>query len=171
MVASTQNTWTTALKQLALVCLLWLGVLYDTHAEVSISGVDPQIRNNILAYLLLDEENCDAPDWRIRRLFSDSETEIREALEVVGYYNIEIKKKLEAGDSCWQASFAITPGQPVKLRTVSIEIDTGGTKDSTQDVELEKTARECTLRSGDILQHANYDRCTRRIARAAKERG
>jgi translocation and assembly module TamA len=171
MVASTKNTWTTALKQLALVCLLWLGVLYDTHAEVSISGVDPQIRNNILAYLLLDEENCDAPDWRIRRLFSDSETEIREALEVVGYYNIEIKKKLEAGDSCWQASFAITPGQPVKLRTVSIEIDTGGTKDSTQDVELEKTARECTLRSGDILQHANYDRCTRRIARAAKERG
>ena len=153
--------------QLALVGLLWLGVLYETHAEVSISGVDAKTRDNILAYLQLDEETCDAPDWRIRRLFTDSETEIREALEVVGYYNVEIEKKLETGDDCWQASFAITPGQPVKLRTVSIEINTGGA----QDAELEKTAQECALRSGDVLQHANYDTCTRRIARASKDRG
>ncbi|NOQ90056.1 MAG: hypothetical protein GQ549_03830 [Gammaproteobacteria bacterium] len=36
--------------RLVLVCLLWLGGLHATHAEVSISGVDAQIRNNILAY-------------------------------------------------------------------------------------------------------------------------
>ena len=167
MVTSTHKTLTTALMQLALVCLLWLGGLHCTHAEVSISGVDVQIRNNILAYMQLDDETCDALDWRIRRLFSDAETEIREALEVVGYYNINIEKKLEVGHTCWQVSFAIKPGQPVKLRTVSIEIDTGGA----QDIELESAARECALRSGDILQHANYENCTRRIARVARDRG
>ena len=167
MVASTHKTRTTALLRLVLVCLLWLGELHGTHAEISISGVDEQIRNNILAYLQLDEETCEAPDWRLRRLFIDSETEIREALEVVGYYNVEIEKKLEFGDTCWQANFVIRPGQPVVLRTVSIAINTGGA----QDTELEKATRECALRSGDILIHANYDACTRRIARVAKGRG
>ncbi len=153
--------------QLALVCLLWLSALYCAHADVLISGVDSKTRNNILAYLQLDDETCDAPDWRIRRLFTDSENEIREALEVVGYYNVEIEKKLEFGDTCWQANFVIRPGQPVVLRTVSIEIKTGGT----QDAELESAAQECALHSDEVLQHASYDSCTRRIARIARERG
>ena len=167
MVANTHKTRTTALMRLVLVCMLWLGELHAAHAEVSISGVDAKIRDNILAYLRLDDETCDAPDWRIRRLFSDAETEIREAFEVVGFYNVEIEKKLETGDTCWQANFVITPGQPVVLRTVSIEINTGGA----QDTELEKATRECALHSGDVLQHANYDACTRRIARETRDRG
>ena len=145
MVASVLKARITLRLQLAPVCLLWLSVPYCAHADVLISGVDSKTRNNILAYLQLDDETCDSPEWRIRRLFSDAETEIREALEVVGYYNVEIEKKLEAGDTCWQASFAITPGQPVVLRTVSIEINTSGT----QDTELESAARECALHSGN----------------------
>ncbi|MCK4675850.1 MAG: hypothetical protein KAT61_08020, partial [Gammaproteobacteria bacterium] len=171
MVTSPHKTWITAPMQLVLVGILWLGNLHGTHAEVSISGVDAQIRNNIFAYMRLDDEACDAPDWRVRRLFSDAETEIREALEVVGYYNVEIEKKLEVSDACWQASFVIRPGQPVKLRTVSIEINTDATQGDRPDSELENTARDCALRSGDILQHANYDACTRRITRVARDRG
>jgi translocation and assembly module TamA len=167
MLASKHKTRKTALMRLLPVCLLWIGELHCIHAEVSISGVDTQIRDNILAYMRLNEETCEAPDWRVRRLFSDAETEIREALEVSGYYRVGIEKKLEAGHSCWQASFVITPGQPVKLRTVSIEINTDGA----QDTELEKASRECALHSGNILQHANYDVCTRRITRVARDRG
>jgi len=153
--------------QLALACLLWLGCICDTQAAVSISGVDKPVRNNILAYLRLDDEACDAPGWRIRRMFSESENEIREALEVVGYYNVKIKKKLESGEGCWQASFNITPGEPVVLRKVSIEIDNGGEHDE----KLANVVQECALRTGDILQHANYDLCRRNIARTAKNRG
>jgi translocation and assembly module TamA len=147
--------------------LFLLGSVYVTHAEVSISGVEAQISDNILAYLRLDDEPCDAPDWRVRRLFADAETEIREALEVVGYYKAGIEKTLETGGTCWQANFVITPGQPVVLRNVSIKIDSGGVQDS----ELEKVARNCALNPGAILQHANYEACRRRITRAAQDRG
>ncbi len=153
--------------QLALACLLWLGCICDTQAAVSISGVDEPVRENILAYLRLDDEACDAPGWRIRRMFSESGNEIREALEVVGYYNVKIEKKLVSGEGCWQASFNITPGEPVVLRKVSIEIDNGGEHDET----LANIVQECALRTGDILQHANYDLCRRNIARTAKNRG
>jgi len=167
MTARTFYAWTIPLQQLALACMLMLSSMCGSHAAVSISGVDPQIRDNILAYLRLDNESCDAPDWRLRRLFAESEAEIHEALEVVGYYSVEIEKQLTPGDGCWQASFAITLGQPVVLRTVSIEIDTDGVQDSV----LESVIEECALHPGDVLQHAVYDACRSRITRAAENRG
>ena len=147
--------------------MLWLGNLCATQADVSISGVETQIRDNILAYLRLDDETCDAPDWRVRRLFADSEKEIREALEVVGYYNAGVDKTLETGEACWRADFVIIPGRPVVLRKVSIDIDTAGAEDS----ELLKVAGKCALNPGDKLQHASYETCKRRITRTASDRG
>ena len=153
--------------RLVFVCLLWLCGIISAHAGVSISGADEQVRTNILAYLRLNDEPCDAPDWRVRRLFADADTEIRESLEVVGYYNVEIEKKLDTSTTCWQANFVITTGQPVLLRAISIKVETG----SAQDIELDNAVQKCALHSGDVLQHANYDACTRRIARIARERG
>jgi translocation and assembly module TamA len=147
--------------------MLLLASINVTNAEVSINGVDIPIRDNILAYLQLDDEACDAPRWRVRRLFADADTRIGEALEVVGFYNAEIEKQLILGEDCWQANFVITTGKPVLLRSVSIKIDTGGAQDS----ELMKTVQECALNPGDVLQHANYDVCRRSINRAAKDRG
>lgn len=167
MFASVHKARGRGLLQLAMACLFWLGSICTTQAEVTITGVEPQIRDNILAYLRLDDEGCDAPDWRVRRLFAGAETEIREALEVVGYYSVEIEKQLTTGNTCWQANFVITLGRPVVLRTVSIKIDTVGEQDS----ELENVILECALRSGDVLQHAVYEACKRRITREAENRG
>ena len=153
--------------QIVMVCLLWLACTSSIQAAVSISGVDEPVRNNILAYLQLDDEACDAHSWRVRNLFAESESEIREALEVVGYYHVEIEKKLELGEACWQASFSITPGKPVVLRTVSIEVSNGDERDE----KLATVVQECALRNGDILQHANYDLCRRNITRVAKSQG
>ena len=155
------------LQQLALVCVLWLSGLCAAHAEVAISGVEAQIRDNILAYLQLDDEACDAPQWRVRRLFADAEKQISEALEVVGYYDASIVKTLQTGDPCWKASFAITSGRPVVLRNVSIEIDTGAVEDSVLQTDI----LECALVYGDVLNHANYAACKRRIIRTASNRG
>ena len=138
-----------------------------TQAGVLISGIEPDIRDNILAYLRLDDEPCDAPAWRVRRLFADADIQIREALEVVGYYKAEIVKTLETGDTCWQANFEIAPGQPLLLRNVSINIDTGDVPDS----ELENVVQACTLSTGDVLQHASYENCKRSITRTATDRG
>ncbi|MDB4307649.1 hypothetical protein N9985_00005, partial [Gammaproteobacteria bacterium] len=147
--------------------LLWAAGLQSASAEVSVEGLDPQLRDNVLAYLRLDNEACDAPDWRVRRLFVESETEIREALEVVGYYSVAIDKKLRQDEACWQADYTITTGQPVILRAVSISIDTGSATDET----LQGVARKCEVSAGQVLQHVTYDACRRKISRAAKSRG
>ena len=80
------------------VCMIWLCCFSELHAEVLIGGVEGEILDNVLAYLRLDDEPCDAPDWRIRRMFADADTEIHDALKVVGYYRAAIEKKLETGE-------------------------------------------------------------------------
>lgn len=167
MFLSVYKSLTVTAMWLALACLLFMAGVRDVQAGVTIDGVGDKARDNILAYLQLDDEACDAPVWRVRRLFKEAESEIREALEVVGYYHAKIEKKLELGEACWQANFSIATGGPVLLRSVSIEVDSGGE----QDKILADVVQECALRSGDILQHANYDLCRRNINRKAKRRG
>ncbi|MCW8851750.1 MAG: autotransporter assembly complex protein TamA [Gammaproteobacteria bacterium] len=167
MIASVYKSLVVTAMQLALVCLLFLAEISDAQAGITINGVGDKVRDNILAYMQLDDEACDAPGWRVRRLFKEAENEISEALEVVGYYHAKIEKKLELGEACWKADFNIATGGPVLLRSVSIEVDSGGE----QDKKLADVVQKCALRSGDILQHANYDLCRRNINRTAKRLG
>ena len=162
-----RHVFSTGLLQFALACALWLGAIETALAEVVIEGVEAEIRDNILAYMRLDDEPCDAPGWRIRRLFADSDQRIREALEVVGHYSIEIDKQLDLTGACWQARYTIKLGQPVVLRDVFIVIDTSGAVNS----EMDKVVADCTLQSGDVLKHANHEACKRIITRAARNRG
>ncbi len=165
MIASVYKSLVVIAMQLALVCLLFLAEISDAQAGITINGVADKVRDNILAYMQLDDEACDAPDWRVRRLFKVAENEISEALEVVGYYHVKIEKKLELGEACWKADFNIATGGPVLLRSVSIKVDSGGE----QDEKLADVVQKCALRSGDILQHANYDLCRRTLAERRKD--
>ncbi len=167
MKPGTHNILATVLFKSVLVCTVWLGGIEGALAEVVIEGVEAEIRDNILAYMQLDEEPCDAPEWRVRRLFADSDERIREALEVVGHYSIEIDKKLDLTGTCWQARFSLTLGQPVVLRDVSINIDTSGAVDN----EMDKIIADCAIQTGKALNHGSYEACKRLINRAAQKRG
>jgi translocation and assembly module TamA len=157
---------TALLLQIVSALLLCLAGMGSASAGVVIEGVDPAVQDNILAYLRLDDEACDAPDWRIRRLYIESEREIREALEVVGYYNATIDKTLERGESCWQANFTVDPGQPVLLRNILIEIDS-----AVADAKLQDVTKACALTAGDVFRHSDYDSCRRALTRVAEDRG
>lgn len=141
------------------------------HAEVTINGLEqfdgvgPELLENVQAYLRLDREACDAPDWLVRRLFVEADKDISEALEAVGYYDVQVSKTLRFGESCWGASFNINVGPPVVLREVRLAIE------GTDDEELNRALEECALQVGDTLNHGAYERCKRRIINLAEGRG
>ncbi len=136
-------------------------------AQVSMSGLEGALLDNALIHLSLDEEACDAPEWRIRERFSRAEREIREALEAFGYYSVAIVAQLELGESCWTASFEIDPGEPVRLRNVNVEI--GGA--AAGDPIFARIVENAGLAAGEPLQHAAYDQLKRRLLEAAQQRG
>lgn len=155
----------------------WLGVLAccvlipapcsAETGEVIIKGVDGAAADNVKAYLSIDDEPCDAPQWRIQGRFKRADEEIRKALQAFGYYQPKIDKHLGAEDQCWQATFTIEPGQRVKLRKVDIQIQ-GPAKD---DPPFGKRLKRDPMKPGQALRQDRYEDLKRDLQNLAVERG
>ncbi len=92
-------------------------------ADVLIEGLNEELRDNSLLLMRLDDEPCDAPNWRISKLFKNATPAIEESLQAFGYYKPSINKSLSFSEDCWQASFEVEPGEPVRIRKVDIRLD------------------------------------------------
>lgn len=136
-------------------------------AGVVITGVDGELRDNVAAHLQIDDETCDAPDWRVRRFYRQADQEIRDAIEAYGYYSATVKKSLHFGADCWTVALDIDPGQPVRLRSVEIRIaGPGGSRP-----EFEALHDHVPLVSGRVLNHADYEKFKRRFIDTAERFG
>jgi translocation and assembly module TamA len=146
---------------------LGLAAARPAAATVELRGVEGEIAANVLAYLNLDEEPCDAPAAHIEPQRLAAPARIREALEAYGYYQPTIESTFETGRDCWHVEFAITLGEPVRLRGVDVSL-TGEAAEDSDFITAQATAN---LRNGAILQHAAYEQLKRRWSDLARERG
>jgi len=149
-------------------CLALLLVLAATaRAEVEVTGVRGQLRDNVFAHLGLDEAPCDAPTWRVRRLVRKAEPQVREALEAYGYYRPDIAIDQVSRGKCWLVTVRIDPGEPVRLREVRVTVDGAAAGDSAFD----RLRSRAALRAGEPLVHPAYERYKRAFADLARQRG
>jgi translocation and assembly module TamA len=136
-------------------------------ATVELTGVEGEVAANVLAYLNLDEEPCDAPAGHIEAQRLAAPARIREALEAYGYYQPTIESTFEAGDDCWQVKFAITLGEPVRLRGVDVLLS----GEAAEDRDFSAAQAAADLKNGAILKHGAYEQLKRRWSDLARERG
>lgn len=144
--------------------LMWVN---NAGAEVFLSGLAPDQEANARAVLPLSSAGCDAARWRVQRLFRDADTDLRKALEALGYYEIAISKSLTWGDECWSADFDIVAGEPVRLRQVNVSVE----GDADNDPELQTRIMVDRPVPGEILNHGRYDRYKSSLISAAIDRG
>jgi translocation and assembly module TamA len=138
------------------------------HGEVEFTGLSEPQERNARALMPLAAAECDSVRWRIERLFRDSEKNLRESLEALGYYDISVAKSIDwSSDDCWKARFDVTLGDPVRLRVVSIEF----TGEASDDAEFRRAAIEDQLKAGEILHHGRYESFKRSLLTAAQARG
>lgn len=130
-------------------------------------GLKGELEQNVLTLLGLASEPCDAPDWRIKRRFRDAEGEIKTALRALGYYQPRIDRRLEWGDSCWQARIEVAAGKPVRVEELDLRIQGA----AASDPEFERLRSELPLQSGDSLHHGRYETLKQRLLSLASERG
>lgn len=155
-----------ALRRSAAVALTLLGA-GAVSAEVALTGVEGPIASNVLAYLDLDDEPCDAPSWRVEQLYRGAPGRIRDALQAFGYYEPEITPALVTADDCWHARFEIALGPPVRLRAVDVAL----TGEAVNDAPFEAARAAAGLASGENLNHGAYEQLKRRWSDLARERG
>ena len=99
--------------------LLLSGLVFG---ETSYTGLTSEQQRNVKLFVGLEEEPCDAPQWRIQQRFSQADEEIREALEGFGHYLPTIDKELTRTETCWQAEFDIDPGALVVIQDSSLRV-------------------------------------------------
>ncbi|HSG65068.1 MAG TPA: autotransporter assembly complex family protein [Gammaproteobacteria bacterium] len=137
------------------------------RGEVLLTGLEGAMLDNALIHLVLDEEPCDSPEWRVRERYTRASDELRAALEAFGYYSVSIAQSLEFGEACWMASFDVALGEPVYLRNVDVSIE----GEASNDPAFSELIRMSTLDPGAPLQHAAYEQLKRRLVERAFQRG
>lgn len=152
-----------------LLLLLLLGCAPGVRGDVSLEvvGDNTGLRENLRAGSRLAAEACDAPEWRVRRLFKRAEEDLQPALRAFGYYRAQIRKTLAIDKECWQARFSIDPGKRVTIRdrrlTVRGEID--------NDPKFQALLSTMPLAVGEPLHHGEYEQIKTRLRDFALERG
>jgi translocation and assembly module TamA len=136
--------------------------------NVDITGLDPAQTANVRAHLDLDEETCDAPEWRVQQEYDASPEKIRTALEALGYYEPRIMlRSLDRTPQCWHAKFAIVIGPPTLVRNLDIELIGEAVKDS----QFASAREQSLIKKGAVLNHGDYEALKRRWLDLAAERG
>ena len=156
------------LKTAFALCLLFAlasrapaGVIFDVpHAP-------PGLIDNLTARSGLEAEPCDAPLWKVQRLFRSTEDDLRPALHAFGYYAAQIDKHLRRDAECWHATIEVALGARTTISARDIDI-AGEARD---DPELAKVIADLPLSVGTPLNHADYETIKERLRQFAAERG
>jgi translocation and assembly module TamA len=112
-------------------------------------------------------ERDDIDEDTANRLFNRIDGEVREALRPFGYYEPKIGAKLEPDDKGWLIEVDIAPGEPVRVRHVSVEVEGPGASDPA--FETIKTQK--ALREGMRLNHGTYEEVKGALIRTAAANG
>ena len=154
----------TSIAALSLLC----GVLPGSVlAEVEFEGLTRTTERVVRATVTLVDESCTAPAARVRRQFRRADTQIRQALEVYGYYAPTIDGRLDQDKDCWRARFTVDRGPRVQLRRVNVVLAGAGTDDS----ELAGLVASRPFVPGTGLNQRAYDQFKSDLASLAQRRG
>lgn len=158
-----RHTWLLSLC----AAMLYAGNTFAAAPELKIRGANPELLDNIRAYLALGNESCQLGEWRSRTLLREIDSKVRSAGEALGYYHISAQKRLIQNDACWTLSLEITPGEPVRIANISIDLQ----GDASNDREFAAYLKRLPLRIGMPLNHGAYEEIKSALSTLAAERG
>jgi translocation and assembly module TamA len=153
---------------LALAALL--GSAARADIDIQVTGVDEDIRRNVLVFLSLERYKTrdDLDETLIGRLAERAEREAGSALRPFGYYEPTVRTELSrTAPGEWRARIAIEPGVPVLIDDVAVEVSGPGLEHPAFRAVLDALP----LRRGERLNHATYDGLKGELRRLAATLG
>lgn len=149
-----------------LVCFCYSGLLY-AEPEIEISGLNSEQEANVRAYLALSKETCEAPKWKIKRLFNQAPLQVNEALRALGYYHPKTTKTLNWEQGCWNSLFVIVPGPPMIIKSIDVQLLGSGAK----ELFFTEILQNISIKVGDTLNQGVYEQFKRKLKNRADAKG
>lgn len=159
-----------ALLGAPLLCALLLVTSLRAQAaepEIDIIGGTKTLRENIRLHLSLAEESCSTPLWRLNSMLNDSDAEITAAAQSLGFYELEYEAKLVRNKDCWGLNMQLTPGAPVLVTELRIDILGEGSQDEVFKPLHDKPG----IKIGNRLNHGRYETLKARFSSLASLHG
>lgn len=135
--------------------------------QLAIKGGSKSLRDNIQHYLSILDESCKAPIWRLRALMANTQSEVEAAGQALGYYDMEFETHLNPGEKCWSLGIDLTPGDPVRVSDLRLEVLGAGADDSIFKPLFAKPG----IAKGDRLNHDKYEKLKARFGGLAAAHG
>lgn len=155
----------------ALLATLLLAFGSTAHADlkVEVSGVEGDVRSNVLIYLSVERyrERKDVDEDTMRRLFNRVDGEVKNALRPFGYYEPKVNAEYRADGKDWVVTVQVDPGEPVRVRELNIAITGPGA----EDAAFNSIRNQSLLRIGTRLHHGSYEQVKGELTRVAAAQG
>lgn len=160
---------------LQVLCVLWVAGASIAQAAdnpqitVEVQGVSGDMLKNVLAYLSIQtyHDNANLTQSLVDRLNARAPEEIRKALEPYGYYAAKVTGDLAETAAGWDARYVVTPGTPVRIRKVDIQLGGAGRDDDAFKDYLDKLP----VKPGDQLNQPEYENIKQRLQELAAHNG
>jgi translocation and assembly module TamA len=156
-----------------LLALLLVALAMPAHAEIQVEvrGVAEDVRANILAYLSFERYKVsdDLSREFVDRLQERCEREVRSAMRPFGFYDPKVTSEVrrEGNGDDYQVLIDVTPGQPVLVDKVEVNVTGPGTSDEI----FTRITSDPPIRAGDRLMHSNYEALKGGLLRSASTYG
>lgn len=156
-----------------LLALLWMAIQGNAtlaDIDIQISGVDGELRRNVLAYLSLERYKTrdDLDASLVERLQERAVREAAAALRPFGYYEAKVDSNIEQlAATRWRARLVIEPGIPVMMQDVTLKVEGPGA----EHPAFRDILRDPSLKVGKRLDHAAYDSIKDSLRRTAATLG
>jgi translocation and assembly module TamA len=107
-----------------LLLLLLLPTLSRAGVQLVVDGVDDPLKAAVIAGVSLSQyATRDASEAQVRRLYERADAQVGTALQPYGYYDAHATGKMEQVGKDWRVTLHVTPGQPVNVASVDIQLD------------------------------------------------
>lgn len=148
---------------LLLATLLTASPGWAQSLRVEITGLEDELLANALAWL---GDPPETPQARANFLYSAREN-VAHSLQTLGYYRAAIDLTLDRSRDPWTLSIAVEPGEPVRLRSLNIDL----VGEAADDPAFGALLAAPGLAVGDALNHAHYESFKRRLVVLSERRG
>ena len=146
--------------------LLWLlhgEVFAGPLLDVSLKGLEGELKENALAWLGAPPETAQE-----RLIYVVSiERNLERSLQALGYYDPDIEVDIRRTEPVWQARVTVNPGDPVRIRHVSVQFQ-GGVR---EDEAFDQLLSDVPFTQGDVLHHGQFETFRRRVLALGLRRG
>ncbi|MEQ5834326.1 autotransporter assembly complex family protein [Marinobacter sp. NFXS9] len=133
------------------------------QVEVRVEGDFPALQENASNYIG-NVDGRSAED--LRRYVSHAESQVREALRALGYYDPSVQWQVEDSGETPLLQLTVQPGEPVMIRNREVRVE----GDAASDPDFGKGDLSA-IAPGKVLNHGAYEAVRQRIRNRARKLG